>query len=136
MAKTRNDAGRPNNPRPEGLLPCAPATALNALAVEPPRPAASALLRARTAATRRAGTCSEVPKERGSLGSRLHRGPDDYWYSYTQWPSAAAKAAGLGQPSVDAEAWQQMRGAIAESLPEIILEPVADFLAPIPRQGG
>ena len=22
--------------------------------------------------------------ERGSLGSRLHRGPDDIWYSYTQ----------------------------------------------------
>ena len=69
--------------------------------------------------------------ERGSLGSRLHRGPDDIWYSYTQWPSAAAKADGLAQPSVDPEAWQQMREAIAESLPELVLEPVADFLAPL-----
>ncbi|WP_338017293.1 antibiotic biosynthesis monooxygenase family protein [Dyella telluris] len=73
--------------------------------------------------------------ERGSLGSRLHRGPDDIWYSYTQWPSAAAKAEGLSRPSVDPEAWGQMRAAIAESLPELILEPVADFLAPIPQDG-
>lgn len=71
--------------------------------------------------------------ERGSLGSRLHRGPDDIWYSYTQWPSAAAKAEGLAQPSVDPEAWQQLRDCIAESLPELILEPVSDFLQPLRR---
>ncbi|MHA6206252.1 antibiotic biosynthesis monooxygenase family protein [Dyella soli] len=70
--------------------------------------------------------------ERGSLGSRLHRGPDNLWYSYTQWPSAVAKAEGLARASVDPEAWQRMRDCIAESLPEIILEPVADFLAPLP----
>jgi len=70
--------------------------------------------------------------ERGSLGSRLHRGPDDIWYSYTQWPSAAAKAEGLARPSVDPKAWQRMRDCIAESLPELVLETVADFLAPLP----
>ena len=75
-------------------------------------------------------------EERGSLGSRLHRGPDDIWYSYTQWPSAAAKAAGLAQPSVDPQAWQQLRSAIAESLPELVLEPVADFLVPLPQDGA
>lgn len=69
--------------------------------------------------------------ERGSLGSRLHRGPDDLWYSYTQWPSAEAKAEGLARPSVDPEAWKQLREAIAESLPELILEPVSDFLVPL-----
>jgi len=74
--------------------------------------------------------------ERGSLGSRLHRGPDDIWYSYTQWPSAEAKAEGLARPSVDPEAWQQLRAAIAESLPELILQPVADFLAPLPKAGS
>lgn len=74
--------------------------------------------------------------QRGSLGSRLHRGPDGLWYSYTQWPSAAAKAEGLALPSVDPEAWQRLRDAIAESLPEVILEPVADFLAPLPRTEG
>jgi heme-degrading monooxygenase HmoA len=69
--------------------------------------------------------------ERGSLGSRLHRGPDNIWYSYTQWPSAAAKADGLAQPSVNPAAWQQMRDSIAESLPELVLELVADYLAPL-----
>lgn len=69
--------------------------------------------------------------ERGSLGSRLHRGPDNIWYSYTQWPSAAVKAEGLTRPSVDPEAWQQLRSSIAESLPELILEPVSDFLEPL-----
>lgn len=74
--------------------------------------------------------------ERGSLGSRLHRGPDDIWYSYTQWPSATAKAEGLARPSVDPEAWRQLRAAIAETLPELILEPVSDFLAPLRQEGG
>lgn len=69
--------------------------------------------------------------ERGSLGSRLHRGPDEVWHSYTQWPSAAFKAEALARPSVDAEAWALMRACIAESLPELVLEPVADFLAPL-----
>ena len=71
--------------------------------------------------------------ERGSLGSRLHRGPDNIWYSYTQWPSAAAKAEGLARTSVDPEAWQQLRESIAESLPELIREPISDFLAPLPH---
>ena len=74
--------------------------------------------------------------ERGSLGSRLHRGPDDVWYSYTQWPSAEAKAEGLARDSVDPEAWQRLRDCIAESLPEVILEPVSDFLAPLPHGDG
>ena len=73
--------------------------------------------------------------ERGSLGSRLHRGPDNIWYCYTQWPSAAAKAEGLARPSVDPEAWGQLRESIAESLPELILEPMSDFLVPL-RHGG
>jgi heme-degrading monooxygenase HmoA len=71
--------------------------------------------------------------ERGSLGSRLHRGADNIWYSYTQWPSAEAKAEGLARASVDAEAWQRLRECIAESLPELVLEPVWDFLAPLPH---
>lgn len=73
-------------------------------------------------------------EERGSLGSRLHRGPDGIWYSYTQWPSAEAKAEGLARPSVDPEAWRQLRESIAESLPELVLEPVADYLTPLPRR--
>jgi heme-degrading monooxygenase HmoA len=66
--------------------------------------------------------------ERGSLGSRLHRGPDGIWYSYAQWPSAEARDRAFAAGSVDPEANMRMRAAIAETLPEIILEPVADHL--------
>lgn len=72
---------------------------------------------------------------RGSLGSRLHRGPDGLWYSYAQWPSAAAREQSLALDPVDAEASRQMRAAIAESLPEIILESMSDFLV-IPTSGA
>ena len=66
--------------------------------------------------------------ERGSLGSRLHQGPEGWWYSYAQWSSAAARDQALARESVDPEAGRQMRAAIAESLPEIILESVSDFM--------
>lgn len=67
-------------------------------------------------------------EERGSLGSRLHRGPDGLWYGYAQWPSAGAREAAFAGPAVDAEARRVMQESIAESLPEIVLEPVADYL--------
>jgi hypothetical protein len=68
---------------------------------------------------------------RGSLGSRLHRGPEGLWYSYAQWPSAAARDESFAREPVDPvdpEASRQMRAAITESLPEIILESVSDFM--------
>lgn len=34
---------------------------------------------------------TKLRSERGSLGSRLHKGPDGWWYSYAQWPSAEAR---------------------------------------------
>lgn len=69
--------------------------------------------------------------ERGSLGSRLHRGSDGLWYSYAQWPSAGTRSDAFAMGPVDPEASRQMEQAIAERLPEIVLEPVADFLSPI-----
>jgi heme-degrading monooxygenase HmoA len=66
--------------------------------------------------------------ERGSLGSRLHRGPEGWWYSYAQWPSAAARDIAFAGEPVDPEAARQMREAIAQSLPEVVLEPMADFM--------
>ena len=63
----------------------------------------------------------------GSLGSRLHRGNDGIWYGYAQWPSAEARQRAFSQ-ALDPAASAQMRAAIAESLPEILLEPVADYL--------
>jgi len=66
--------------------------------------------------------------ERGSLGSRLHRGPDGMWYSYAQWPSAQARDRAFALGPVDPEAARQMAECIAETLPELVLEPVSDFM--------
>lgn len=71
--------------------------------------------------------------ERGSLGSRLHRGADGLWYSDAQWPSAEARDVAFSLGSIDAEASRLMRESIAEALPEIALESVADFLQPLAR---
>jgi nicotinamidase-related amidase len=70
---------------------------------------------------------------RGSLGSRLHRGRDGVWYSYAQWPSAEARDDAFALPSIDPQAAAAMRAAIAESLPEIVLESVADCMILPPR---
>ena len=72
--------------------------------------------------------------ERGSLGSRLHRGPDGVWYSYAQWPSAEARDKAFAAGPADPAASAQMRAAIAETLPEIVLEPVADCMV-LPTAG-
>ncbi|MFT3955699.1 MAG: gamma-glutamylcyclotransferase [Piscinibacter sp.] len=74
--------------------------------------------------------------QRGSLGSRLHRGPDGWWYSYAQWPSAEARARAFDAAPVDAEASARMQAAIVESLPELVLEPVADLMLSAPRDGA
>jgi heme-degrading monooxygenase HmoA len=62
-----------------------------------------------------------------SLGSRLHRGNDGIFYGYAQWNSAAQREKAFAEsPSLKAR--DQMREAIAESFPEIILEKLSDFL--------
>jgi hypothetical protein len=63
----------------------------------------------------------------GSLGSRLHRGSDGIWYAYAQWPSDEVRQRGFAQ-SLDPVASAQMRDAVAESLPELVLESISDFL--------
>jgi len=73
--------------------------------------------------------------ERGSLGSRLHRGPEDLWYSYAQWPSAEAREQAFALESVDPEAGRQMVEAVAESFPEIVLESVSDLMV-LPSKNG
>ena len=74
--------------------------------------------------------------QRGSLGSRLHRGPDGWWYSYAQWPSAEARRAAFSAEPVDPVAASQMREAIAESMSELVLESVSDFMVLPPRDGA
>ena len=73
--------------------------------------------------------------ERGSLGSRLHRGPDGLWYSYAQWPSAEAREQAFALESVDPEAGRQMAEAIAEGFPEIVLESISDLMV-LPSKNG
>lgn len=74
--------------------------------------------------------------QRGSLGSRLHRGADGWWYSYAQWPSAQARDLAFAAGPVDAEAAARMQAAIAESQPEVVLESVADLMLALPRDGA
>lgn len=71
---------------------------------------------------------SELLRLRGSLGSRLHRGSDGVWYSYAQWPDAKTREDAFALGSADASASAMMESAVAERLPEIVLDPVADFL--------
>lgn len=73
--------------------------------------------------------------ERGSLGSRLHRGADGIWYSYAQWPSAQARDDAFSLGPVDPQASERMARAIAERLPETVLEPVADCMLTIVENG-
>jgi heme-degrading monooxygenase HmoA len=73
--------------------------------------------------------------QRGSLGSRLHRGPDGWWYSYAQWPSAEAREQAFAQGSVDQEATHRMRESIAESMPELVLESISDYMV-LPAKNG
>ena len=75
-------------------------------------------------------------RQGGSLGSRLHRGPDGLWYSYAQWPSAQAREQAFAGGSPDPEAGRQMREAIEESLPELVLESVSDFMVLPPSNGA
>lgn len=74
--------------------------------------------------------------KRGSLGSHLHRSNDGLWYAYAQWPNAEARDTAFTQPNTVKDAELAMREATAEYFPEIVLEPIANFLMPttaIPR---
>ena len=78
---------------------------------------------------------TERLKECGSLGSRLHRGPDDILYGYAQWPSDEVRLAAFAE-NLDPDAAEQMSAAIAERFPEIQLEPVVDYLEPLASRAG
>ncbi len=66
----------------------------------------------------------------GSLGSRLHRGEDGLWYGYAQWPDQETRQTAFSDAS-DIPARKRMRDTIAETLPEIVLDPVSDYLFPL-----
>jgi len=70
-----------------------------------------------------------LKNELGSLGSRLHRGSDGFWYGYAQWPTSESRVNAIALGQVDSVVSAAMEAAIVERLPEIFLEPVSDFLA-------
>ena len=74
-------------------------------------------------------------RQKGSLGSRLHRGPDGIWYAYAQWPTEDARRCAFASPSGLSEAMHAMNEAISLTLPEIRLSPVADYLV-LPAESG
>jgi hypothetical protein len=72
-------------------------------------------------------------REQGSFGSRLHRGVDGLFYSYAQWPDAQTRANAFAR-EVEEPSHQSTSEFIEESFPEVILEPVADYLVAPPKQ--
>ena len=77
---------------------------------------------------------TEMLREHGSLGSRLHRGNEGLWYGYAVWPSVEARERAFAAPMP--ETGSSMDEAIAERLPEIVLEAVVDLLVPAPLPLG
>ena len=66
----------------------------------------------------------------GSLGSRLHRGSDHIWYGYAQWPNEETRRTAF-ERLIDHDLAERMKVAVAESMPEVVLECVADHLIPL-----
>ena len=66
----------------------------------------------------------------GSLGSRLHRGSDQIWYGYAQWPNEEMRRTAF-ERLIDRDLAARMKSAVAESMPEVVLECVADHLIPL-----
>ena len=62
-----------------------------------------------------------------SLGSRLHRGNDGIFYAYAQWQSVEQRENAFKQmPELAVR--EKYRESIAETFPEIVLDPLADYL--------
>ena len=72
-------------------------------------------------------------KEFDALGSRLHIGKDGIWYAYAQWRSAEQREQAFLERE-NLEVREKMREAIEEFLPEIILEPISDYLKPLNQE--
>lgn len=70
---------------------------------------------------------SYIRENYNSLGSRLHRGNDGIFYAYAQWYSEEQRERAFSaMPELAVR--KSMREAIEESLPEITLECVSDYL--------
>lgn len=65
----------------------------------------------------------------GSLGSRLHRGSDGFYYGYAQWPSQEIREKAFQDERAKA-AFASMLKAVEESFPDVKMEVLSDFLIP------
>ncbi len=74
---------------------------------------------------------SEITKDLldnfSSLGSRLHLGNDGFYCGYAQWNSLEDRKLAF-QTRSETESNILMKEAIEESFPEIIFEPLKDYL--------
>lgn len=68
-----------------------------------------------------------ILKNYDSLGSRLHQDKDGIYYGYAQWQSLEQRENAFSEMP-ESESVKKMREAISESFPEIILNPIKDFL--------
>lgn len=64
-----------------------------------------------------------------SLGSRLHRGSDGFYYGYAQWPSQEIRDNAV-QDERSAAAFAAMQEAVEERFPDVRMEVLSDFLIP------
>ena len=76
-----------------------------------------------------AGVTDLLRRERGALGSRLHKAEDGSWVAYAQWPDKATweKSTQLGK--ADEKLSSAMQDAIEECFDPMLLHPVNDLLA-------
>jgi len=75
-------------------------------------------------------------RDRGGLGSRLHRTEDGLWVAYAQWPNRQmwAESRALGPP--DHAAGEAMARTVEARLEPLLMEPVNDLLEPVPIDTG
>ncbi len=73
-------------------------------------------------------------KERGALGSTLHKTDEGMWVAYSKWPDQATRDASWPKekepdselPPVICDAIAGLKGCLDEQLPEIAMEVVAE----------
>ncbi|MCE2596283.1 antibiotic biosynthesis monooxygenase [Motilimonas cestriensis] len=64
----------------------------------------------------------------GALGSKLHKGSDNNWYSYSQWTSKACWEAAFNMDDSHQEARKKMVSAILRNYPPVLMTPILDHL--------
>jgi quinol monooxygenase YgiN len=69
-----------------------------------------------------------LKRERGALGSRLHRTDQGTWMAYSQWPDRAAWERACREPPVAAAAAERLRDAVEDTWPPLLMTTQDDRL--------